>query len=155
MYGEIFLNIEPQSVNSAEIKNILLEGYKKLFSEVNLENNNTGKNAFTTAFLQIMNKQSALASVGINTESLTMIRTRFILEWHSSFSGQFPFKLFELQQQLLKEGMFDAYNHWLFTATQNLPLYQNWTITHAAEYNDLVRFQSGRIFKIPAGQYYR
>lgn len=155
LYGEIFLNIEPKSSSSEEIKNILLEGYKKLFADVNLEKNNTDKSGFVAAFLQTMNKQSNIASVGINTESLTMIRARFILDWYSSYATQYPFKLFELQQQLLQEGMFDAYDHWIFTAAQNLPMYQNWTTTHAYEYNELMRFQTGRIFKIPLGQYYR
>ena len=155
LYGEIFLNIEPQSAMAPEIKNILLEGYKKLFAEVNLEINNTDKSGFVAAFLQTMNKESNIAALGINTESLTMIRARFILEWYTSYSTQYPFKLFELQQQLLQEGMFDAYNQWIFTSAQNLPGYQNWTSTHAYEYNELMRFQTGRIFKIPAGQYYR
>ena len=154
LYGEIFLNIDPQGSLAAEVKNLLLEGYKKLFSDVNLERNTDDKTGFTSAYLQTMNKQSAIAAIGISTESLTMIRTRFILEWYPANAKQFPFKLFELQQQLLREGMFDAYNHWIFTAAQNLPMYQNWTATHSYEYNELVQFQTGRIFKIPAGQYY-
>jgi len=156
LYGEIFLNIEPSSTLTPEVKNILLESYKKLFAETNLENekNNPDKNAFVQAFLQTMNKQSNLASSGINTESLTMIRTRFILEWFTDFGNKFPFRLFELQRQLLQEGMFDAYNQWIFTAAQNLPAYQNWITVNAGEYNELSRFQKGRIFKIPSGQYY-
>ena len=154
IYGEIFLNIEPLSAYSQEIKNVLLEGYKKLFADVDLEKGNTEKNNFTTAFLKTMNKQSAAAAGGINAESLTMIRTRFILDWYANYANKFPFKLFELQHQLLQEGMFDAYNQWIFAAAQNLPAYQNWTTTHTEEYNDLTRFQKGRIFKIPGGQYY-
>lgn len=156
LYGEIFLNIEPSSTLTPEVKNILLESYKKLFAETNLENekNNPDKNAFVQAFLQTMNKQSNLAASGINTESLTMIRTRFILEWFTDFGNKFPFRLFDLQRQLLQEGMFDAYNQWIFTAAQNLPAYQNWITVNASEYNELSRFQKGRIFKIPTGQYY-
>jgi lipopolysaccharide biosynthesis regulator YciM len=154
LYGEIFLNIEPSSPAAPEIKNILLESYKKLFADADLEKNNTEKNSFVQAFLQTMNKQSALASSGINTASLTMIRTRFILDWFNDFGNKFPFKLFELQRQLLQEGMFEAYNQWIFTAAQNLPAYQNWITINAAEYNELNRFQKGRIFKIPAGQFY-
>lgn len=154
LYGEIFLNIEPSSSTSPEIKNILLEGYKKLFADADLEKNNTDKNSFVQAFVQTMNKQSALAATGINAESLTMIRTRFILDWFTGFENKFPFKLFELQRQLLQEGMFEAYNQWIFTAAYNLPAYQNWIILNATEYNELSRFQKGRIFKIPAGQYY-
>jgi tetratricopeptide (TPR) repeat protein len=156
LYGEIFLNIEPYSTSSPEIKNILLESYKKLFAETDLinEKNNPAKNAFIQAFLQTMNKQSALASTGISTETLTMIRTRFILDWYNDFAEKYPFKLFDLQRQLLQDGMFDAYNQWIFTAAQNLPAYQNWVTINAGQYNELSRFQRGRIFRIPTGQYY-
>jgi Tfp pilus assembly protein PilF len=154
LYGEIFLNIEPYSTSSAEIKNLLLEGYKKLFADADLEKNGAGQSPFVQAFLQSMNKQSALASAGINAESLTMIRARFILDWYNDTGNKFPYKLFELQRQLLQEGMFDAYNQWIFMAAQNLPAYQNWITVNAAAYSELNRFQKGRIFKIPAGQYY-
>lgn len=155
LYGEIFLNIEPLSPQSPEIKSILLESYKKLFADTDLVKNKDGKNSFTDAFLQTMNKQSSLASGGINAPVLTMIRTRFILDWFNDYGNKFPFRLFELHRQLLQEGMFDAYNQWIFAAAQNLPAYQNWITVNAAEYNELTRFQKGRIFKIPAGQYYQ
>lgn len=154
IYGEVFINIDPQSAYSPEIKNILLEGYKKLFADANLEKNNQDKNSFVVAFLKAMNKQSSLASSGINAESLTMIRTRFILEWYAASAAKFPYKLFDLQRQLLQDGLFDAYNQWIFAAAQNLPAYQNWISTHTNEYNELNRFQKSRVFKIPAGQYY-
>lgn len=154
IYGEIFLNIEPQSPYSPEVKNILYESYKKLFMDADLEKSNPEKNSFVGAFLKSMNKLSPLASTGLNTESLTMIRSRFIIDWYDQHADKFPFKLFELQRQLLQEGMFDAYNQWIFTTVINLPAYQNWTNTHSTEYNDLVRFQKNRIFKIPIGQYY-
>lgn len=154
LYGEIFINIDPKSEYSPEIKNILLEGYKKLFAEADLEKNNKEKNNFTNAFLKTMNKQSSLAASGINAETLTMIRTRFILDWDVSYAAKFPFKLFQLQKQYIQEGLFNAYNQWVFATAQNLPAYQSWTNTHSQEYNDLNRFLQGRIFKIPAGQYY-
>jgi hypothetical protein len=149
IYGEIFLNIEPAGTASPEIKNILFEGYKKLFADADLTKGNDGKNEFITAFLQTM-----LAAGGINTESLVMIRSRFILDWFNEYAGKFPLKLFDQQRLLLTEGLFDAYNQWIFTASQNLPAYQNWISTNAAEYNEFTRFQKGRIFRIPTGQYY-
>lgn len=154
IYGEIFLNIDPLNASTPEIKNILLEGYKKLFADADLEKNNTDKNPFTIAFLKTMNRQSSAATAGINAETLTMIRTRFILDWYTNYANRFPFKLFELQRQLLQNGMFDAYNQWIFATAQNLPAYQNWTTTHSEEYNELTRFQKSRVFKIPTGQYY-
>lgn len=154
LYGEIFLNIEPSGTATPEIKNILFEGYKKLFAEADLTKANDGKNEFVTAFLQTMNRQSMLAAGGINTESLVMIRSRFILDWFNEYGNKFPFRLFDQQRQLLQDGLFDAYNQWIFTASQNLPAYQNWITANAPDYSEFTRFQKGRIFKMPAGQYY-
>jgi tetratricopeptide (TPR) repeat protein len=154
LYGEIFINIEPNSSKSAEIKGIVLEGYKKLFVETDLSKPAEGAGEFEKAFLQIMNKQSNIAAGGINAESLTMIRTRFILDWYSLQKEAMPFRLFEQQRQLLQEGMFDAYNQWIFGAAQNLTAYQNWVSNNKTAHQEFIRFQQGRVFKIPAGQYY-
>lgn len=154
VYGEIFINIDPKSAYTPEIKNILLEGYKKLFSDADLEKNNKEKNSFAVAFLKTMNKQSSLASAGINAETLTMIRTRFILDWDAGYHAKFPFKLFELHRQYIQEGLFEAYNQWVFATAQNLPAYQAWTNAHSKEHAALTRFLQDRIFKMPAGQYY-
>jgi len=155
IYGEIFINMEPFSSRTPEIKTILLESYKKLFasSETALAVG-TEKNQFVAAYIKTIWKQNAVATAGINTETLTMIRARFILDWYQEYADKLPFKLFEFHRQLLREGMFDAYNHWIFEPVQNLPAYQNWIVLHATEYNEFTRFQKGRIFKIPAGQYY-
>ncbi len=154
LYGEIFVNMEPFGNRTPEIKSILLQGYKKLFTETDLTKINVDNNKFAQAVLQIMNKQSGVAARGINAETLVMIRTRFILDWFNENAASFPYRLFEQQRQLLQDGSFEAYNQWLFASVENLSAYQNWTATHATEYNEFTRFQKGRIFKIPQGQYY-
>lgn len=155
IYGETFINMEPFSSRTPEIKSILLQSYKKLFvaTEITLPAG-AEKNKFMEAYIKTNSKQNAVATAGINTESLTMIRTRFILDWYQDYADKFPLKLFEFHRQLLQEGMFDAYNQWVFESVQNLAAYQNWTILHAAEYSEFTKFQKGRIFKIPSGQYY-
>ncbi len=154
IYGEIFINMEPMGSRTPEIKALLLESYKKLFADANLEESNKDKNNFVKAYLQSMNKQSSLASLGLNAESLTMIRTRFILDWNSNNGSKFPYQLFDYQRYLLQEGMFDAYNQWIFGSAQNLSAFQNWVNTHSTEYSNFSNFQKGRVFRIPAGQYY-
>lgn len=155
LYGEIFINMEPQGRNTPEIKDILLDSYKKLFIDADLLQNNKDKNPFTIAFLQSMNRQSSVAAQGINTESLMMIRTRFIIDWAANYKEKFPYKLFSYQQQLLQEGLFEAYNQWIFGSSENLAAYQNWINIHKEMYTAFSSFQQGRIFKIPAGQYYK
>ncbi|ANE52182.1 tetratricopeptide repeat protein [Flavisolibacter tropicus] len=156
VYGEIFVNMESLTERATAMKGLLLENYKKLFanSEIVKEGDKL-KNDFSKAFLQTMDKQSPMANHGITTETLTMIRTRFILEWYKTYGTKFPFRLFDYQQQLIREGMFEAYNQWLFGTVENLPAYENWTKTHSEAYNKFTSFQKGRIFKMPAGQYYQ
>lgn len=151
-YGEIYLNMEPRNRAGAEIKTMLLEGYKKLFSDLKPESINKKKNGFEKQFLEIMYNQAGLTGRGITPESLTMIRTRFLLAWQQS--GRYPHRLFEYQQQLAREGMFPAYNQWLFGPAASLTEYNQWIGQHNEEYLLFQQFQKDRIFKIPAGQFY-
>lgn len=157
VYGEVFVNMESMSQRGAAMKDLLFKGYKeKLFTEADLmkgEENN--KSTFTKAFLETMNKEMSLISKGVTTASLTMVRTRFILDWYENHAEKFPHRLFDYQQQLLREGMFEAYNQWLFGTVENLPAYDNWIKTHAEEYKNFVSFQKSRVFKMPPGQYYQ
>jgi tetratricopeptide (TPR) repeat protein len=157
IYGEIFVNMESLTERAAAMKELLLNGYKeKLFADVDvMKDQDKIKSDFAKAFLQTMSKQSVAANRGITTETLTMIRTRFILDWYKNYAAKYPFKLFDYQQQLLREGMFEAYNQWLFGTVESLPIYDNWTKTHPESYNKFTAFQKSRIFKMPSGQYYQ
>ncbi|HMC85523.1 MAG TPA: hypothetical protein VKI61_08350, partial [Chitinophagaceae bacterium] len=68
---------------------------------------------------------------------------------------RFPFKLFDYERQLVKEGNFNAYNQWLFGSAQNLAAFETWTSTHSAEYKQFTTIQSNRLFKLIANQYYQ
>ena len=155
VYGEIFVNMESLTERATAMKDLLLNAYKeKLFAD-GAKEPEKNKNGFVKAYLETMNRQSALLTRGITTETLTMIRTRFILDWFQNHASKYPFRLFDYHQQLIREGMFEAYNQWLFGTVENLPAYDNWTKTHAEAYTKFTNFQRGRIFKMPAGQYYQ
>jgi len=157
IYGEIFVNMESLSQRGIAMKQQLLNSYKeKLFSNADLmKGEEKNKSEFAKAFLQTMSKQSSLANKGITTETLTMIRSRFILDWYPNNATKFPLRLFDYQQQLLKEGMFEAYNQWLFGTVENLAAYDNWSKTHADQYEAFTTFQKNRVFRMPIGQYYQ
>ncbi len=157
IYGEIFVNMESLSERGAAMKQQLLQAYKeKLFADADLmKGEEKNKSEFAKAFLITMEKQATLANKGISTETLSMIRTRFILDWYVTYATKFPFRLFDYHKQLIAEGMFDAYNQWLFGATENLAAYDNWTKTHTEEYNKFNAFQRNRVFRMPHGQYYQ
>jgi len=155
IYGEIFVNMENLTERATEIKRMLLSTYKeKLFTAPDGKDKDKKKSEFAQAVLQTYEKQASLLTRGITMESINMIRTRFILDWFNTYSKKFPFKLFEYQQQLVKEGMFEAYNQWLFGTIDNLSAFDQWTKTNADAYGKFTAFQKNRIFKMPAGQYY-
>ncbi|GAO41861.1 tetratricopeptide repeat protein [Flavihumibacter petaseus] len=155
IYGEIFVNIESYSRRTPEIKDVLLDAYKKYYvheGELKAPNPN---NAFEQSFAGLLNKHAAVVGTGVTASSLTMLRTKILLDWFEKEPVKYPFRLFDYQRQLLKDGLFDAYNQWIFGAAQDLPAFQRWTQANQAAYDSFLAFQKGRIFKVPPGQQYR
>jgi tetratricopeptide (TPR) repeat protein len=154
IYGEIFVNMESLTERSTEVKKMLLDTYKqKLFTDVDKKDSKQGE--FEKAVAVTYDKQSSLTAKGITIESLNMIRTRFILDWYANYASKFPFKLFDYQQQLIREGMFEAYDQWLFGPVDNLAAFDLWAKTNSESYAKFTTFQKGRIFKMPQGQHYQ
>jgi hypothetical protein len=134
---------------------LLIESYKRIFVTSESKQFYIKKTTdFEVKFLETLMKQSALASRGITAESLLIIRSRFILDWFASNGNSFPHKLFDHLQYLLREGMFVAYNQWLFGQASDVSAYQNWLKTHEIEYNKFQQYQSNKLFKMQESQHY-
>ncbi|HEV7621554.1 MAG TPA: tetratricopeptide repeat protein [Flavisolibacter sp.] len=157
LYGEIFVNMEYLTPRATEIKKLLLSTYKeKLFIDVNTEKKSKDKTSdFARAVVQTLTKQAPLTNNGITIETLNMIRTRFLLDWFANYASKYPFKLFDYQQQLVKQGMFEAYNQWLFGTVDNLSAFDQWTKNNNEAYNKFTTYQKNRVFKMPSGQHYQ
>ncbi|HUC83460.1 MAG TPA: tetratricopeptide repeat protein [Flavisolibacter sp.] len=154
IYGEIFVNMEYLTERAREIKEQLLKAYKEKIFLNTTPVNSKGMSPFAQAVYDTYAKQEGVTTKGVTVESLTMIRTRFILDWYKNYAEKFPFRLFDYQQQLIREGMFEAYNQWLFGPIENLAAFEQWTKTNAEAYKKFTTFQRGRIFKMPQGQFY-
>jgi tetratricopeptide (TPR) repeat protein len=155
IYGEVFVNIESYSKRTAEMKQLLLEGYKKLYADGTVQKDQDSKSPFAAAWLNVISPLAFTIKDGITAESLAVLRTKFIINWYNTYPTNFPFRLFDYQHQLLNSGLFDAYNEWLFGAVGNPTAFQSWSKTHGDEYAKFVSFQQGRVFKLPEGQYYQ
>lgn len=151
IYGEIFVNIETLSERTTAIKAVLWKAYFALLSN---QRDFTGNNEFSRGYAQYLTKNAANTPPGAPIEMITMLRTRFVLEWYQQNAGKYPYKLFEYQQQLIREGMFESYNQWLFGPAENLATFDSWTKANAQQYQTFNNFQRNRVFKIPTGQYY-
>lgn len=155
IYGEIFVNIETLTKRTTEIKSILLSNYKTLLGnktglEKLKESGNDFEKAVATSMLGAMETENG----DITPEMITAFRARFLLNWSNSYANNYPYKLFDYHLQLMRDGMFDAYNQWLFGQTINKAKYDNWVFTHDEEMQSFTQFQRNMLFKMPAEQYY-
>lgn len=160
IYGEVFVDMESLTRRTPEIKAMLMDGYKKLFTgDDNLKplSSKKGKpvNEFENAIRATWKANASSVAGGVNAESLTMLRSRFILDWFNMNGTKFPYHLFDYQRQLLQQGMFTAYNEWIFGFAQDEKGFNEWVKAHNDEFNTFNTFQRGRVFKIPRGQYYQ
>lgn len=157
-YGELFVNLESYTARTSDVKKILLEGYKKLYASIDLTSTlkQGSPSAFEVESITTLNKSVGVASDGINAETIMAIKTRFVLDWfQGNHQAKYAFRLYDHYQHMLKEGIFDAYNQWIYGAAANADTYSLWQQTHDKEAEAFKKFQTARIFKIPAGQYYK
>ena len=152
-YGEIFVNLESYSTKSIEVKNIVLESYKKIFTDETYFTKNT-KNTFENAFKETLVKYKDVVNTGVNTENLILLRSLIILDWYSATNKQTT-SLYSKHQQLLKEGLFEAYNYWLFESIDNTNNYEIWVNTHKPSYEQFVKYNQNRVFKLTNVEYFK
>lgn len=155
VYGEIFVNLESYSTRTAEIKIQLLESYKRAFvSAEKKQHYIKPTTAFERRFLELLQKQSSSVMVGVTPETLLIVRTKFLFDWFEKGSDPFPFQLYDHLRHLLREGMFEAYNQWLFGPVADPAGYQLWLKTHQEEHARFSAYQRNKLFRMPSGQHY-
>jgi len=98
LYGEIYVNMESKSERAQTMKKLLWENYRaKALSASSAPEKTPFEAAVDTTFDQA----SAVLIQGLSIETLTMARTRFILDWFNKYDKTYPFRLFDHHQQLL------------------------------------------------------
>jgi tetratricopeptide (TPR) repeat protein len=153
LYAETYINMESKSQRATTLKNILWESYKNILSGTHTESSKR-RSPFWMMVKQTLDKASGPAINGLTPETLTMIRTRFILDWFEKRGEQFPCRLFDHQRQLLQSGLFEAYDQWLIGEVADAQKYKAWTQENAVTFLKLKDFLFNRVYKVPAGQYY-
>jgi len=155
IYGEIFINIETLTKRTTEIKEVLLNNYKNLFNnKSNIQTLTTEGNDFEKAVASSMANAMETETGEVSPDMITAFRARFLLNWANTNGSNYPYKLFDFQLQLMRDGLFDAYNQWLFGQTINKAKYDNWVYTHDEEMQGFTQFQRNVLFKMPPEQYY-
>lgn len=156
LYGELFLNLESYSTRTEEIKNQLPPIYTNILSPGMIDQLQNARTAtdFDKAILASLTKAASGEKNEIIIERIISLRKRFIKDWAQEKQARYPFQLFDNQQYLLSQGLFDAYNYWVFSTMITQDAYNAWVNSHPKESEAFKTLQQNKVFKIPAGQYY-
>lgn len=146
LLGELFVNLENVTKNTTEIKKLVADSYKQILAE-----KQTTGTGFYPAVLRGLRMQNQYAT--LNPEVLTQIRTSFIVEWFGDKASQtYPVYLFAVHKQMIRDGLFEAYNQWLFDISGSE--YELWSRTHEKAAQAFNAYQRGRMFKTPKADLY-
>jgi tetratricopeptide (TPR) repeat protein len=152
LYGEIYINMESKSERVAGIKKLLWETYRqKVMSPTTTD---AKRSAFEAAIATTFDNTSSVFIQGFSSETLTMARTRFVLDWSKQYGERYPFRLFDHHQQLLKAGLFEAYNQWLWGEVENITRFQQWKTEKVEDFSKLESFLFNRVFKLTKYPYF-
>ncbi len=154
LYGEMYLDMPHDTTNDSLLKGKLFTGYKKMFDGFATDAPQYGKSqtskpakSFEEAVLQTYSQLTPVVSDGITTENLTMVRTRFLMDWFSTYGNKYPFSLFAYQDTLIKYGRFDIWNEWIFGKTESETEYNAWNTFHEGAINRTIDWQTKHPFR--------
>jgi tetratricopeptide (TPR) repeat protein len=164
LYAEMFLNVEQYSAMADETRDMLLGAYMRLFASIGSgaipkykdSKNNHAESAgdFEQAVYDTYLKLSPVVSDGINTENLTMLRTRFIMEWYKENAAEYPFGLFARMDDMIRTGYFDSYNQWIFGQLDNPQMFEAWKTFHGDAIPNFEKWLQTHPYTPSKGEFY-
>jgi tetratricopeptide (TPR) repeat protein len=170
IYGEIFVNMERNTVRTEEISKFLYDRYK---SEIKFTSDSTATVSFSQSatiniaegddltnlklpFSMIAYEPMLLiATVGeksIDLDALDRIRTKFLkMYFDNGHDKTYPNVLFDYQKLIESEGHFSCYNHWLLMKGDEAA-FSTWMNDHKDEWDEFVKWFSSNPLKITETQ---
>ena len=156
IYGEIFMNLERNSQRTSEISKLLFDTYKSEIkftsdtsfsvsfsrnSSINISDlNDPGKiklpfgiGAYEPTFMMSM-----ISEKSIDLNSLDRIRKNFVETYFENGNDKkYPNILFDYQNNVLKAGHLEAYNHWILMKGDE-EAFGIWHTSNSAKWNNFV-----------------
>jgi tetratricopeptide (TPR) repeat protein len=162
VYGEMFLAMTHDTAHDDELKNGIFKAYKTMFDDVvKDEVPEFGKpsepstvSTFEGAVKKIFLLLTPVVSDGITTENLTMVRTRFLMEWEREYNKKYPCSLFSYQDKIIRSGHFDMYNEWLFGKAESATEYKAWNEFHEGDMMRFLQWKNTNEFTPAANEFY-
>lgn len=159
IYGEIFVNKEPNTQRGNDTRILVLDAYQKLFFTPS--KNVTGDQALVntpTNFEEAVKKTYLslffVVSDGITAENLIMLRSRFMVSWGNNYAQKYPFGLYTFHDDMMKNGYFDTYNQWLLGKAENPQQYSTWAGSFADDVANFEKYKAKNPLRLNASDNY-
>lgn len=151
IYGELFLNLEPDTKRSAEISELLFEIYKSALASgpdstgllkfsrqrTIISGGDPTRQPFELVYETAMTdavRPLLQENPPTDLEMISRLRAEFLKQWEAESYGEMhPNILFERHAEMLKAGVFQAYNYWLLH--RGAPDdFKKWALANRAEF---------------------
>lgn len=155
IYGELFMNIERTTARTQEMSELLYNTYASSiqFSEdsttinfckvvmvmdkESFDNMEDIQWPYCATFEQNMIIAAAFVAQDVNLGSLSDIRSAFIEIYYQKAAQEYPVVLYDYHKEMIEQGVFDAYNHYLFQIG-NEKAFEAWLSENRAAFDRFV-----------------
>lgn len=162
-YGEIFLNLEPNSQRSAQISKLLYDTYKTCFP---IKNNKWGlqfshkatnivlgdlkdiKFSFETIHNLVMEQGYKGVEPEFTIDNLINIRKQFLEEWNAEYAERYPNLIFDYHDLLIKNKMFEPYMYWTLKGGAENE-FQIWKSNNASTHSKFIEWFNNNPMSFP------
>ena len=159
IYGELFMNLEPNTDRTSEISELLFTTYKK---SLIIKSDSSAAVDFSRAMSIDISKKFKLpfpmifgldmtTSLGLNMfskdtsisiASLNSVRNNFIGIWYQKKRNkEFPNVLFDFHKKLESKKHFESYNYWVFMKGDKEEFIK-WKSEHKKEWDSFIKWYS-------------
>lgn len=163
-YGEIFMNLEPDTERTAEVSQLLFHVYSDSYHRQQTGNKRffisqiSNKESFEQAYTFVLNlaAQEVNASMPLTIKDIQAIRKQFLLQWYSEhklYVDTYPNALIAYQKELIAKGCFESYTYWVFSEG-NYQEFEIWLQQHQNKYDQLTEFVKTKSFTIAKTKLY-
>jgi tetratricopeptide (TPR) repeat protein len=144
LYGQTYLSMAHDTVGDQLLKNQLFASWRVLFTNLGSGGVNslaaaTHRNDnFTTGLVQWLEKLTPVVSEGVNTETLTMVTARLLIEMQRHNLTTNP--LYSYQYKIMEAGLLDTYCEWLYGKAESEVENAAWNKFHSMDTEKLLQW---------------
>lgn len=175
IYGEIFMNLEYGSQRTEEISRLMYENYQSSYEPLSDSSgqfhltkkgfvinvsDEKALNREKNNLLPLEGVYSAVYSMsainfheGVDIESIYNARLNFVENWYSKFNKQYEHILLNYQQQMKKDGVFEAYSYWL-VSQGDIEAFNKWYASNEESFNKFAEWIKANSINIDTSDTY-